>query len=91
LCTQTLAFFYLGVTQTTESHMSLPLPQKKTIRCGGIACRQCGKCSDWRYDGNVHRDYDRWKRKESREILLRKRWHCHPDAACRRDFSDLSE
>jgi hypothetical protein len=48
-------------------------------RCHGNACPHCGKCFDWRYDGDVDRDNERYNRGGSYEILDNKRWHRRPN------------
>ncbi|CAF1474102.1 unnamed protein product [Adineta steineri] len=47
--------------------------------CHGNACSRCGKCLDWRYDGDFDRDCERFNRRESNEISNKNRWHRRPN------------
>ncbi|CAF1391110.1 unnamed protein product [Adineta steineri] len=61
-----------------------PPPQtpKKMECCGGNACSKCGLCIDWRYDGDLVLDIERYNRNESRDMLSKDRWHRSPHATC---------
>ncbi|CAF1265412.1 unnamed protein product [Adineta steineri] len=59
----------------------------KPINAAEIFCRsnaypRCGKCTDWRYDGDFKHDIVRYERRESKDINDEKRWHRHPNATC---------
>ena len=61
-----------GAFSFLEEHVIRPL-------CYGNACPRCGKCYDWHYDGDIDRDYDRYCRSESYDVLHPKRWHRRPN------------
>ncbi|CAF0985632.1 unnamed protein product [Adineta steineri] len=66
-------------TENRNQASSHLLEKREPPRCYGNACPQCGKCLDWRYDGDFERDYESFNRGESRAILIRERWQRRPN------------
>jgi hypothetical protein len=68
------------MSPSAEKKTSSSLSEKfEPPLCHGNACPRCGKCLDWRYDGDFDLDYERFIRRESNEILDKKRWHRRPN------------
>ena len=73
---------FLSDVISTDKETKTSVSQSEKIeppRCHGNACPCCGKCLDWRYDGDVDRDYECYRRDESNDIFDPKRWHRRPD------------
>ena len=67
------------MSPSAEKKSSSVLEKFEPPGCHGNACPRCGKCLDWCYDGDVTLDYERYRCKESYEILDKKRWHRRPN------------
>ena len=76
-------YIYFSTDNTTSLvpilTASSVIGKAEPTQCRGNACDRCGKCYDWYYDGNIDRDYERFSRGESSEILNCERWHRRPD------------
>ncbi|CAF1358718.1 unnamed protein product [Adineta steineri] len=72
--------------ESNESSKSNKTTSKKVLkkhkRCGGNACPDCGKCTDWKYNGDIHLDHLLHKHNESHALLNPQRWTRSPNATC---------